>query len=310
MNITPSVDPNPALRTVLRDPINSLSDESPWPGLPRWAQNDPRQHALTDDIQARGIDYPLLITHKGFVVDGVKRLWAARALQLPEIKCRIIEDSEVISTILANLLHRSHYTKGQLAYLSYPMLAPAWEESKRRRMLNLDKNLQKGQCSPESTFNVLSGKTVGDFAEKIGIHRNTFLQAAAIHKHFTSPKKYEWNDEHSELTMREYFEPRILHAEDPAGLGAVIAGIQAKLSGKTLDQAQSTQLDLFTDGLCALQKRFGYWPSFDKAAREKARLEIKETVARMPDDLREEWSAAIKEAAKARSTNATNATTH
>jgi len=40
--------------------------------------------------------------------------------------------------------------------------------------------------------------------------------------------------------------------------------------------------------------RFGYWSSFDAAARRDAITAIQETVAEMPDDLRAEFARALR----------------
>jgi hypothetical protein len=113
-----------------------------------------------------------------------------------------------------------------------------------------------------------------------------------------SNRKFEWAEERKALTLREYYEPRIMDDDDPVGLGAVIAGIGAKLSPNTANQNKSGQLELFTHAFETLQTRFTYWAKFSDSQKAQARPEIRATVAAMPGDLREEFEKAIKEANK------------
>ena len=73
-------------------------------------------------------------------------------------------------------------------------------------------------------------KTVEDFARGFGFGRDLFYQAAEIHKLLASNKKFDWAEERKALTLREYYEPRIMDDDSkPVGLGAVIAGIGAEV---------------------------------------------------------------------------------
>lgn len=261
--------------------------------LPEWPKDDPRFIALVDDIRSRGIDQKILVDRENRIVDG-RNLWrAAKQLEIEEVEVGVVADEDIAGTLLAGIIHRRNLTKGQRAYLVYPFLEPAHQEAQRRKLAML----RKGNVSPSCT-ECTTGKTIQDFAEQIGVGRRLFMQAAEIHRLMASNKKFEWNDERKPLTLREYYEPRILDDDDPAGLGAVIAGIGAKLSPNTANQVKSGQLELFTHAFDTLKTRFTYWEKFTPKQKEQARPEIRAAVAAMPEDLRGEFEQAIKEANK------------
>lgn len=259
--------------------------------LPEWPVDDGRFMALTEDIRERGLDRPLLIDREERIVDGRMCWRAVKRLQLPQVECKVVLDEQIAGTIVNSLVQRRHLTKGQLAYVSFPILAPAYEERRRNRVANL----RKGQQSPDAD-SIGIGKTVESFYVQLGISRDTFDQCVRIHDAFKNPKKFEWLDERRPLTLREYYEPRIMDPHESAGLGAVLAGIGAKFSQKTTDQRASGQLELFRDGLLKFKARWNYWLKFNDSERKEARAAIRTTVLDMPLDLRGEWSAALKEA--------------
>jgi hypothetical protein len=120
------------------------------------------------------------------------------------------------------------------------------------------------------------------------------------------------------VTLKEFFEPRILLAEDPEaprtrayGLGAVLAGIkqiitieQRKDVGRGHDGGRpdkvEKQLALFTDSMHALENKFVYWRKWDDECRAEAVKALPPVVEKMPDDLLAEFSKAIKTELKRR----------
>lgn len=276
-------------RTILKDPAE-LSIHPLAKSLPEWERDDERFLAMSRDIGERGVDQPLLIDRLGQVVDGRTRWRAAKLQQLTAVECRIVADNDIASTILGTLVHRRHLTKGALAYLAYPLLAPAHEEAKRRRL----EKLRKGQQSPVSD-SLRDGKSVVHLAASLNISQDLFQDAAKVHEIFAKDKDY-----------KALMEPRIIaqpiggEHEDkrPVGLGSVIAGYAGR---GTLDKPRTDrqQLELFTDGLIKLQNRFSYWNKFDKAQLVLAKEEIRKTAKAMPETLRQEWKAALKEADEA-----------
>lgn len=178
--------------------------------MPMWSDGDSRMKLLRQDIQGNGIIEPLKITKGLQIVDGRHRWRAARILQLEAVPCVVVPDDQVATLAVSTLLARRHFTAGQRAYLAYPFFAPAHQEAHARRI----ENLQKGQLiSVADSIGNGPPKTVAEIAERLGVSRDTFQQAAKLHNLFKKPAiKAEW-------------EPKILSEDDPIGLGACIAGI-------------------------------------------------------------------------------------
>jgi len=183
------------------------------------ADDAPRFHSLCDDtLERRGLAEPLKITAEGHLVDldSWDRWKAARAAQLATVPCLIIDADRVFGTFVSALAQRRHYTRSALAYVLYPALKEAHQESKARRA----KNLKTGQNSRSATQWRI-GKTADDLADEIGIGRALFQYAARVHDLFEKDAKY-----------KGLMEPRILaepiggehETARPVGLGAVIAG--------------------------------------------------------------------------------------
>jgi hypothetical protein len=97
----------------------------------------------------------------------------------------------------------------------------------------------------------------------VGISRVLMFQARKVIQEFDSPKKHPRvieggprDGESVEMTLREYYEPRILRcmvggeheAARPMGLGAVLAGIEGDRQTPR-QKPPSNQLELFATGL-------------------------------------------------------------
>lgn len=282
----------------MKDPTE-LSIHPVAKGLPEWGKEDPRFIALLEDIRTRGIDQPLIIDKQNRIMDGRHRWRAAKQLQLDEVPVIVRSEEEVFGIVVNSLLQRRHHTKSQLAYLTYPLMKDAFDEAHRRML----ENLKKGNNS-RSTLSGLRAKTVEDLADQIGISRALFFQAKEVHQVFGKDQaKYEFQTDDGpieKLTLKEFFERRILDAEKPAGLGAVLAGIAGMKATKGKAKHNPEQLDLFEGAFDVLSKRFVYWQKFDAEDKAKCKEIIRHTVAAMPQDLRAEFAAALREVEKAK----------
>jgi hypothetical protein len=133
-------------------------------------------------------------------------------------------------------------------------------------------------------------------------------QAREIHEYFNTDKTKRTLTDRDEVaekgvTLKEFFEPRILLVEDPEaprtrayGLGAVLAGIKQIIS---VEQRQATgrghnggrpdrvekQLALFTDSMHALENKFVYWQKWDDECRAEAVKALPPVVEKMPKEL-------------------------
>jgi len=260
-----------------------------------WGNDDVRFKALVEDIRERGIDQPLLIDGENRILDGRRRWRAAKRLQLGVVPVIVREAGDVYGVIVSGLVQRGHYTQSQLAYLTYPLMARVFDESRRRRL----QNLRHFQGSLDSAGAALSRKSVEDEAQHIGISRRIFFDAQKVHLEFGKHnKKRDLTDQDGNtvhgVTFKEFYEPLILREEKPYGLGAVIAGIAGSLSTSGKAKRNPAQLELFSDAFDTLTKRFDYWHKFD--ADEKATLKpvICGAIAAMPQDLCDEIESALR----------------
>ncbi len=241
--------------------------------------------AFVEDIRAHGIRSAIRVTAAGVVVDGETRRRAALDLGLAEVPVVIVDEIEAIQIILRELCLRRNLTKGQRAYVAYPLLKPAHEEHMARRL----QNLQKGQCFPETDRIGFGGKkgSVESFAAAFGMSADVLQQAAKIHALLEA---------HPEL--REKYEGAIFDADRPAGLGAVLAGIGFELErprkaglGHPHTGGRPTsvgrQLELFTSAISDLGKRWEYWEEFDESVRAAHWAAVRSEVAEYPADRRE-----------------------
>lgn len=258
---------------------------------PQRSKDDPGFIALLENIRRNGIRHPLICVKPDLIVDGRERWQAAKRLQLTSVPIIYCEEHEVASVIVSSLI-RKHYSKGALAYVLSPVLEKAFEEARERRLKWLkNPNKSNGGLSP------LLGKSIEEFSEEIGVDRKLLFQARQVHEEFTADtRRYEFQDEPEPLTLREYYEPRLLSygEEKPLGLGAILAGIAGLRATGGKHRPEPKQLELFENAFDTLKTRFSYWKKFDEAARSKCREVIRSTVAAMPQDLRDELAAAIK----------------
>lgn len=173
--------------------------------LPQWPDDDPRLAALANDVATNGVLESIKITSDHLIVDGRHRWRAARMAGLSEVPYVTVEDGEAATVAISSLIQRRHYSKGALAYVAYPIFQEAFEEAKTRQT----RGLKKGRSSPLPIESATGN--IGDFANFLGVDRDTLYQAKAVHKLFFSDPEY-----------KAQMEPRII--EDGYGLGAVIAG--------------------------------------------------------------------------------------
>lgn len=245
---------------------------------PEWAIDDRRFECLVEDVRDRGITVPLIVDPEDRVVDGRHRLRSAKQLQLAQVPVTVCQPDEVASIILATLIQRRHFTPGQIAYLAFPAFEGAYEEARRRRM----------QALKRDPNGLKPAKTVEALAAEIGVGRELFLQAAQIHHRFGKDPE-----------LKAQFEPRILDQHDPAGLGAVLAGIAGKAATKDKPRPESKQLDLFVEVWDTLKTRLKTWAGLDEdTRRDVITPAIRETVLAMTPDLRRTLRAEIDRAEK------------
>lgn len=175
--------------------------------LPALADDDARYLAMVASIQECGIKVPLICDAEHQVIDGAHRLRAAKRLGLPEVPVVVESDDEVASTIIATLVDRKHYTKGQMAYICAPVIETAFKEAKARRA---------SSATPAAL-----PKTSDLLADRLGISERLIRQARELIRIFAQDDEF-----------KAEMEPLVLAAEDPVGLGAAIAGYAGRSATK------------------------------------------------------------------------------
>ena len=257
--------------------------------MPEWPKDDPRFAALVEDVRERGIDHPLLIDREGRVVNGKMIFRAAKQLQLDHVPCKLVADDQIPATLINSLVQRKHFTKSALAYLTYPLMKPAFEAARQKKL----EMLKKGNVSPSSAQPTTG--TVEEFATNVGIERSLFFDAKRVHELFAKDAEF-----------KAQMEPRILQEpvggehekHRPMGLGAVIAGWAGRNSTLDQDRADRGQMDLFGRGLQSWALRCNYLADFTSAQKTEAREKMVEAVSQLLPEVREELKAAFKAAEK------------
>lgn len=257
-------------------PIESIAESELLQRLPGiWSDNSPEMLGLAEDVLAHGIHEPLVVMetdhdgegHPGYVflIDGRHRLQAARLAGFSEVPVIYRPAEEAADIILSTLIHRRHYLKGALAYLSYPIVAS---------------KLQQGAGRPKKlpTQSVIS---LDSLAASLGLSSDTLLQARGVHDMFRrSP------------SLKEEFEPRILSGE--IGLGACLAGLRGKETTEGGRRSAPDYLGINAKGeICGLLPKslvtmsngFQTWGDLDAEARALFRQKFVELLDSAPPEL-------------------------
>ena len=261
--------------------------------IPTWSDEDPRYVALRESVHRNGIVDAIKMTasHQIIDPDSRERFRAAQAWQLTEIPVQIVPDDQVATVALDTLFHRRHLTKSQRAYLGYPMIEAAWEESKRRRI----ENMRKGQQLPDPALNAGSGKTSADLAAILGVSQRLLEMARKLHKIYAENPEYR---DQTEVMLLADTDGGEQADKRPMSLHGAIAGFAGKVAPQDHRNEDNRQMLLFEDGLSTLRKRLSYWDMVrqNPTKRSEATREIETIVEQMPDDLRDIWSRALKTA--------------
>lgn len=280
-------------RTLKPHPINRP--------LPRLRSGMPEWDSLVTDIQDHGVREPVWITEAGLVVDGETRRQAAVAAGLASIPCRTLADGEVLGTIREKLVLQKHLSKGQRAYVLYPLLEGILAES---RADGGRKNLRIGVGLPGVDSVDSGAPKVAQIAEAWGFGKDLFFQAAELHAIFRGDKvalKRRRLEGADCRALREKWEPLILDLSDPKpiGLGAALAGIAGEQAtgGQPKGVNQYTQAELFGEGLEALTRTLDprRWSGTRPEARQALLTEWRKTVPAWDADVRREMAAALLE---------------
>ena len=245
------------------------------PGL--WADSSPELAGLVEDVEAHGIHEPLIVvkdpdnTDFVLLIDGRHRLRAAQLGGIESVPVIFRDEADAADIILSTLVHRRHYTKGALAYLTYPVIA---SQAANRG----------GDKKSKFTQSTLI-PSVEELCAKLGFSREIYFQAKQIHGYFKANP-----------SLRAEYEPRILTGE--IGLGACAAGLAGKEATQGQKRTDRGPLDLIHDAFRSVQLRFEYWGQLDRTAQHAVTQEATETFLKLPAEVQESVLKALKGARK------------
>jgi hypothetical protein len=266
-------------------------------GMPAIQTDSIEWHAFVDALSASGPEGipAIYVTPEGLIMDGERRWKAARQLQWPEIACVVRPEWEAATLMVDSLLGQRSLTKGAKVYLSLPVLKEFVQGAETRRLANLKrgtKTLEKPLNLPKSTERA-SGNGIESVCARLGCGRDLYFQAVQIRKYFELPSLAEHRFEFQngkEMTLKEYFEPLILHPEHPKGLGEVLKGMGWFVSpdGKPLQHpppARNSHLFYFERGWSTWSKQCKRWADLEEAEREQAMQAVANAVRDVPAEV-------------------------
>lgn len=242
----------------------------------------PRFLSLVVSIHEQGLLEPVKITEDGRVVDGRHRLRAAREAGLEMIECQVVPEERVGEIALATLCERRHLvTRGQLAYAAYPLFERGHREAQQRNA-----ELIRRGARPAANG---GGATVEKYADQVGVGAELFRQSARLHAMF---------DERPEL--REEWEPKIMSADEPIGLGAAIAGIRGQETSSGRTPQRNTALHNWEVAWRNIIRPAAAWGRWNDDEREHAAKALREQFVRLPEPVLDAVSNALRAARRAR----------
>ncbi len=275
--------------------LRELSDHPLLAPIPTWPRDSAEFAALLESIRDHGLDYPLLVDTAFQLIDGRNRRNALAVLgglggaADSRVPCKFVAQEAAAGTIISTLADRHHITKGAIAYLAFPLIAPAMADSKARFQRAQAERMRQGLISDSIGNKSKMGpprQTMPEFAARLAVAQDTLEQARKLHgiMDALSPEQ------------RAKYEPRVLGLwqdevgtwHEPVGLGYMINGLTSLRDGKASTMATLVQRNDHAR-LCngALDKVRLHW---GKATAEQ-RAEIED---QMREDLRS-WPAELVE---------------
>ena len=263
-------------------------------------------------LKAAGFTEPILINQADQVIDDHSRtlLRAALRWQLAAVPVQQCSNEEAPLLRIKRLAHYRHLSKSAIAYLAVPDLDDAFEIARAQKL----EKLKKGQEIPVVRSADDGALTVDDLAAELGIGRTALFAARQVRKAFENKKKYSFNvvGGHAdgadlEMTLKEWFEPRILRAfvggeheqNRPMGLGGILAGITAVKEGNKdkFNPKAKGQLDLFETKVDILGG-WKYWTKLTPQDRAKHFKNFEDQLEFIPDEQRDDLAKYFEQLAK------------
>jgi hypothetical protein len=279
--------------------------------LPELPDDSEEFKAISTDLKEVGFTCPILINPADQLIDDHSRtlLRAAINWQLVEVPVQVCSNEEAPLLRLSRLAHYRHLSKSAIAYLVVPDLDEAFEIARAKMLKQI-----KDNSGVHSVHSVHDLKTVDDLADELGIGRRLLFMAREVRKAFDDKKNYprtivggKRDGEEAEMTLREWYEPRILRAfvggehetRRPMGLGGIMAGVKTDREGNkgSFSSTKNGQLDLF-EGKVNILGGWKYWTKLTPQDRSKHFNSFEESLERIPDEQRDELADYLEKLAK------------
>lgn len=232
------------------------------PGAPQSYKTGPLFDSLCDNLLATGAPLtPLpVVGHQVCTPDAARMMFAARQSGITALPVFEVPPDEA-ALLISEMCRRLHYTKGQQAYLLWPVVKEMIAQTRIRQ----EKTRQKGRFSTGVASGNTGELTVEEFAHRLGMDRTAFYRARDVHNLFAKHPDY-----------KSVMEPKLLGlAEDTVGLGAIIAGHAGfKKTGST--RPEVNQFELF-DGFFSKVFKHGL-------ESKELRLSLSNRLAKADDD--------------------------
>ena len=280
--------------------------------LPKPDVESAEWHAFVDGLSAAGPEGipPIFLTEEGFVLDGARRLQAAKQLQWTKLAGIYRPETEAASIMVESLLGQRSLSKGAKVYLCLNLLPDYAKSAEIRRLSNLKrgtKTLEKPRNLPNRT-QYLSGNNADEIAAWLGCSGRLFEQAVRIRRFFDLPRLAETKipyQDGTSATLREYFEPRILDAVHPMGLGEVLKGIGALVDeeGNVREQfppERNSHLFYWERSWAGWAKQCSRWDALNTQEQAKAVAVVKDALRDVPEAVLENLTEVASEEKKRR----------
>ena len=271
--------------------------------LPEPAFDSPEWHGFVMGLSGAGPTGipPIVATPEGLIMDGGRRWRGAKQLQWESIGVVRQAEERAAVIVLESLLGQRHLSKGAKVYLALGFMEEFVASAERRRLANLrsgTKTLEKPLIFPKRTqcaSGVAAGrefKNLEDLAARLGVSARLLDQAMRVHRLFglAANHVFEFQDG-SKRTLKGHFEPRMLDAEQPMGLGEVLKGCGwfVDEEGNPKKQAgppeRNSYLHYFESAWGNFNKQFGRWEKLKSVERARALELVTEGVKGWPEEV-------------------------
>ena len=241
-------------------------------------------NAFVDGMSAAGPGGipPLFITADGRVMDGARRLKAAKQLGWVEVACMVRPEEDAGELVIDTLFGQRNLTRCVKTYLAICILDEFVKSSENRRL----RNLQKGLKTLEKPLNGVSSnrlskplggrpeeeKSTRVLAEKFGVSRETVRRAIQVVELFAK-----------EPELKAKWEPLLMTGEKNLwNVLSAVGGAGADQSKRT-DGVVTTQLTLAFE---RIGEHAEIWADLPETERQHIVSKWRATAAKIPKPLR------------------------